>query len=66
MTHFADDSTVTINCKNKLTYESEINNNLKSVIQRLDYNNIKINVDKTSILNSFSATCGAEEYSGTI
>lgn len=50
MTLFADDSTITITCKNKDTYEQDINNSLTSLIIWLERNNLKINLDKTHVM----------------
>lgn len=51
MTLFADDSTVTISCKNKNNYEHDINTTLTSIISWLDRNNLKINLVKTTIMH---------------
>lgn len=47
---YADDSTVTIDCKNKDFYENDINKTLKSIIMWLDNNNLKINLQKTKLM----------------
>lgn len=47
---FADDSTVTIHSINKDKYEHEINNTINSIINWLDSNNLKINLEKTKIM----------------
>ena len=46
ITLFADDSTVTISCKSVETYERDINNCLKNVVNWLETNNLKINLKK--------------------
>lgn len=51
MTLFADDSTVTITCKNKDIYEYDINQSLTSIISWLNENNLKINLDKTIVMH---------------
>lgn len=51
MTLFADDSTVTIACKDINNYKSDINNSLTSIISWLDNNNLKINLSKTNIMH---------------
>ena len=47
---FADDSTVTINSINKDTFEYDINTTLNSIINWLNNNNLKINLEKTKIM----------------
>lgn len=51
MTLFADDSTVTITCNNKDIYKTDINESLTSIISWLNRNNLKINLDKTTIMH---------------
>lgn len=51
ITLFADDSTVTIPCENEETYERDINNCLKNVVNWLEENNLKINLEKTKVIN---------------
>lgn len=50
MTLFADDSTVAIKCKNKNEYEVDINTTLLNIINWLDNNNLKININKTKLM----------------
>lgn len=50
---FADDTTLIIESKNKcssLEFEEQINNNLNSVINWLDNNNLNININKTKCI----------------
>lgn len=53
MTLFADDSTVTISNNNSdmIQYKLDIRNTLTSIIQWLNDNNLKINLDKTKIIH---------------
>lgn len=51
VTLFSDDSTITIPCKSKDTYNEDINNSLISMIQWLENNNLKINLEKTNIMH---------------
>lgn len=51
VTLFADDSTLTIPCKSVETYENDINNSLKSTIQWMQENNLKINLKKTKAIH---------------
>jgi hypothetical protein len=51
ITLFADDSTVTIACKNIDTYKFDIHNSLTSIISWLNNNNLKINLTKTNIMH---------------
>lgn len=50
MTMFADDSTLLFNSDQLDTLESDINSNIKSVINWLENNNLVINLDKTVIM----------------
>lgn len=50
LTLFADDSTVTIPSKSVDTYQSDINNSLKLIIKWLEENNLRINLNKTKII----------------
>lgn len=47
---FADDSTVTIKCKDINTFEDDINNTLSSVMNWLNINNLKANLSKTKLM----------------
>lgn len=47
---FADDTTLIIKCENKETYENEINLTLNKTIEWLSNNNLKINVNKTQLI----------------
>lgn len=49
MSLFADDSTITVGCKNINQYENDVNEAIKSVIKWLDNNNLQMNLDKTKI-----------------
>lgn len=49
MVLFADDSTLLIECFNKESYESDINNTINTVINWLNNNNLLINLQKTKI-----------------
>lgn len=51
MTLFADDSTITIPCHNKYTYETDIKNTLIEAVTWLNNNNLKININKTLIMH---------------
>lgn len=51
VTLFADDSTVTIQCNNKGTYGNDINNSLSTIINWLNNNNLKINLNKTNAMH---------------
>lgn len=51
MTLFADDSTITIPCKNTDTYEKEINDSIHLIVKWLEENNIKINLAKTKLIH---------------
>lgn len=51
MSLFADDSTVTITCNNIDTYKIDIKDALTSIINWLDNNNLKININKTKIIH---------------
>jgi hypothetical protein len=51
LTLFADDSTLTIDCKNKATYQCDIKNSLGSIISWLENNNLHINLSKTKIMH---------------
>lgn len=51
MSLFADDSTITIACKDIRFYNTDINNSLTSIINWLDNNNLKINLTKTNIIH---------------
>lgn len=51
MTLFADDSTITIACKDLSLYNFDINNSLTSIISWLNNNNLKINLTKTNIMH---------------
>lgn len=51
MSLFADDSTAIIQCNNINNYESDINNAIEKIIQWLDNNNLRINLDKTKIMH---------------
>lgn len=51
MTLFADDSTVTIASKDLNNYNFEINNSLNDIINWLNNNNLKINLNKTNIMH---------------
>lgn len=48
---FADDTTIIMDCKNVDTYETEIYKTLEDVIQWLDKNKLKINIEKTKLIN---------------
>lgn len=48
---FADDTTIILDCKNRNTYEAEINKTLDDVIKWLDANKLKINIEKTKLIN---------------
>lgn len=50
MTLFADDSTVTVDCQNKEYYQVDINSTLNSIITWLSNNNLKININKTNLM----------------
>lgn len=50
MTLFADDSTVSVACHNREYYESNINSTLDSIINWLSNNNLKININKTNLM----------------
>lgn len=47
---FADDTTVIVKCNDKSTYESEITITLDKIINWLTTNNLKINVEKTKMI----------------
>ncbi|CAK1585812.1 unnamed protein product [Parnassius mnemosyne] len=51
LTLFADDSTITVPCKNINTYEYDINNSLKTIMKWLSHNNLKINLSKTKVIH---------------
>lgn len=51
MTLFADDSTVLFYSKNINNLESDINSSLVCLIEWLESNNLKINLEKTKIMN---------------
>lgn len=51
MSLFADDSAVTIACNNILTYKNDIKVALTSIIDWLNNNNLKININKTKIIH---------------
>lgn len=51
MSLFADDSVVTIPCKNRNQYEYDVNKSLISIIKWLNNNNLKMNLNKTKIMH---------------
>lgn len=51
MVLFADDSTVIIECKDVNTYEFEINDTIRDIIEWLNSNNLVINLNKTKIMH---------------
>ncbi|XP_062526350.1 probable RNA-directed DNA polymerase from transposon X-element isoform X2 [Bombyx mori] len=53
MTLFADDSTITIRCRNDILYEHDINSTLHSIISWLENNNLIINLDKTKFMQFY-------------
>ena len=48
---FADDTSVIIRCDNEKNYKEEIHKLLKEITEWLDINALKINLDKTKIIN---------------
>lgn len=50
ITLFADDSTVTIACDNFNNYEIDVHNSLTSIISWIRNNNLKINLNKTHVM----------------
>ncbi|CAD0198524.1 unnamed protein product [Chrysodeixis includens] len=48
---FADDTTIILDCKNMDTFKTEIYKTLEDVIQWLDLNKLKINIEKTKFIN---------------
>lgn len=60
ITLFADDSTISIKCKNKNTYEQDINNALSSAVNWLNVNNLKANVSKTTLMHFSQRTLAAD------
>lgn len=51
MTLFADDSTVIVECKDRLTYENDINDAINKIITWLTNNNLKANLTKTKLMH---------------
>lgn len=47
---FADDITIVMDCKDTDTHDSVVNNTFKDVINWLDSNALKINIDKTKLI----------------
>lgn len=48
---FADDTTIILDCKNKDTFKTEIYKTLEDIIQWLNINKLKINLEKTKFIN---------------
>lgn len=50
MVLFADDSTMVAECRDPNTYELEINDSLKNIVDWLECNNLLINIEKTNYM----------------
>ena len=47
---FADDTTIIVKCQDKSSFEDNINNTVKQVINWLNHNNLQINLSKTKMI----------------